>query len=282
MYPGRSEQSLHPLPPDPRSLPRDRTPFPRHTRVPSIAIAICTCSRPTDLAQTLRTVLAEPLASQIIISSDGIDIETDVLMVEARRSDTRVTLQRGPRLGQAANKNACVDVCETDLILFLEDGSTLASDFIRFALPSATDDVIIASAATASDSRIFQPSSGPTHWLPVASLPPQAFAVPGAIFPVNFLRASPFHESYSHGGEILDLALSAEVSGITIRSISFDDLSGIDRLLRGVDMQAHNRGLLCGLQHYVSSSTTKRRSKRDSGRSAALLFFLLFLSFRVD
>ena len=44
---------------------------------PSLTVAICTRERPADLEDCLSSVLVDRRVSEVLVSSDGLDLETD-------------------------------------------------------------------------------------------------------------------------------------------------------------------------------------------------------------
>jgi glycosyltransferase involved in cell wall biosynthesis len=219
---------------------------------PSICVAICTRNHPDDLQFCISTVTADPLLSQIIISSDGIDIETDRVVMKAVFSDPRVDTQRGPRLGPAANRNACVDVCRTDFIIFLEDTAQLATGLVRRALKVVNPWVIVTGFGITQGDRVAHYEYDILGFQRVVAGPSaQAIHMNTAVFPVNFLRKNPFHEGYRGGGEDIDMALLAIRAGLTIVQIDAGimcDSSSVQRK-RDSPNAVFSRGLLCALRY---------------------------------
>ena len=44
---------------------------------PSLTVAICTKERPVDLGDCLSSVLVDQRVSEVLVSNDGLDLETD-------------------------------------------------------------------------------------------------------------------------------------------------------------------------------------------------------------
>ena len=191
------------------------------TRGATLAIAICTLDNPSGLRRCIRAAVSEPLLSQVIVMSDGLDSETDEVTAEAARIDGRVTLQHGPRLGMAASKNACVDVCDAEFILFLEDHNELLPGFVEEALRHVDRQVIVTGRANA---RLLAAGTG-------------------SIFPTDFLRRKPFHEAYCYDGDVIEIALCAAHLGLTIVNLGMEGIASTRNRVAAEGEHSYYRGL---------------------------------------
>jgi GT2 family glycosyltransferase len=110
------------------------------TRLTSVAVAIPTKHRPNDLAETLRSVLAQNLLPQrIIVIDQSTDQESQRLsaalferMRGARTERVLFDYVRDPRLsGLTAARNRALKLVREEIVLFLDDDVTLEPDFLK-------------------------------------------------------------------------------------------------------------------------------------------------------
>lgn len=186
----------------------------------SVAVAICTRHRPTDLAACLISVLADSLVTEVLVSADDTDRETDDVVEELLAVDERVTFLRGPRRGLAANRNTCIAACRSDYLLFLDDDARLAPGFVKAAARLAQGDQIVTGWEDKAGQKV-EPHHpdffGFQRLIPKGEL--RAIVINATLFPTSFLRRRPFDEFYTYGSEEIDIAQAARTEGTRIIQI---------------------------------------------------------------
>ena len=185
--------------------------------IPSLTVAICTRERPTDLAGCLEHALADHRVSEVLVSSDGLDAETDTVVDHFSSKDPRVHFLRGPRLGLAANRNECIANSQSEYLLFLDDDARMDSDFLTYALPEVGPDRIVTGWELKDGTRIEPHNAdffGYQRKAPKGSL--RSIVMNSTIFPMSFLTRRPFDEFYRYGSEEIDMAMAASSSGMSI------------------------------------------------------------------
>jgi GT2 family glycosyltransferase len=183
----------------------------------SLCVAVCTRGRPSQLTLCIESIVRSPLVDQIVVSSDGVDNETDLVVWQARERYPHVDLVRGPRVGLAANRNACIGASRTNYIHFLDDDARLDPGFLPTALPLADQGRLVTGWELQHGTRIVPHHPSFLGFQQVAATPPlHAIVINATIFPVPFLRANPFDEYYRFGSEELDIAMRAVSSGLEI------------------------------------------------------------------
>jgi GT2 family glycosyltransferase len=186
-----------------------------------LTVAICTRDRPSWLRRCL-TSLAEAEGSiwETIVSDDGTDPRTDEVVEEFTGKLPRLRLIRGPRLGLAANRNACIDAATGNYMLFLDDDARLDGDFLTHAIPHVRGDVLV-SGFEWKGSLAVRPND--LDFLGFMRRPPgpqrRSLCMNASIFPTAFLRRTGFDEFFRYGYEEADIALAGLRSGMTIVGI---------------------------------------------------------------
>ena len=188
---------------------------------PSLTVAICTRERPADLEDCLSSVLVDQRVSEVLVSSDGLDLETDSVINRFVAEDARVQFLRGPRIGLAANRNVCIANCSSEYILFLDDDARLQAEFLTEALRQVTPTRIITGWEIKSG-RIVEAHNadffGYQRKDPRGQL--RAIVINSTIFPALFLKSRPFDEFYRYGSEEIDMAIAATSNGLTIEKVA--------------------------------------------------------------
>jgi GT2 family glycosyltransferase len=183
-----------------------------------LTVAICTRDRPDWLRRCLTSIAeVDGPIRETIVSDDGTDPRTDEVIEEFEAKLPRLRLIRGPRLGLAANRNACVDAAIGDYMLFLDDDARLGEDFLTRAMPHVREDVVVTgfewqgSLAVRPNDLGFlgfmRRPPGPQRW---------SLCMNATIFPTAFLRRTGFDEFFRNGYGEADIALAALRSGLTI------------------------------------------------------------------
>jgi glycosyltransferase involved in cell wall biosynthesis len=129
-------------------------------------------------------------------------------------------LIRGPRLGLAANRNACIDAATGNYLLFLDDDARLDADFLPHALPHVRDDTLLTGFLWEGSTAV-RPND--LDFLGFMRRPPaserRSLSMSATIFPTAFLQRTGFDEFFRYGYEEADIALVAVGSGMTISGI---------------------------------------------------------------
>lgn len=184
---------------------------------PSLTVAICTRERPDDLAGCLECALADDRVSEVLVSSDGLDAETDTVVHNFSTQDSRVRFIRGPRRGLAANRNACIANCQSEYILFLDDDARMEPEFLTKALLQVAPNRIVTGWELNNGNQI-EPHNA--DFFGYQRKPPKrvlrSLVINSAIFPMSFLTRRPFDEFYCFGSEEIDMAMAATHSGVSI------------------------------------------------------------------
>jgi glycosyltransferase involved in cell wall biosynthesis len=186
-----------------------------------LTVAICTRDRPDWLRRCL-TSLAEADGSiwETIVSDDGTDPRTDEVVEELKGKLPGLRLIRGPRLGLAANRNACIDAATGDYILFLDDGARLGQDFLTHAMPHVREDVLVTGFVWEGPLAV-RPND--LDFLGFVQCPPRpqrrSLCMSATILPTAFLRRTGFDEFLRYRYEEADIALAALRCGMTIVEI---------------------------------------------------------------
>jgi glycosyltransferase involved in cell wall biosynthesis len=186
-----------------------------------LTVAICTRDRPDWLRRCL-TSLAQTDGPiwEIIVSDDGTDPRTDEVIEEFKAKLSELRLIRGPRLGLAANRNACVDAATGDYMLFLDDDARLGQDFLPHAIPHVREDVLVTGFEWQGSLAVWP---NDLDFLGFMRRPPgpqrRSLCMNATIFPTAFLRHAGFDEFFRYGYEQADIALAALRWGMTIVGI---------------------------------------------------------------
>jgi len=184
---------------------------------PSLSVAICTRNRPQELAACIEHALADPRVAEVLVSSDGVDVETDAVVDGFRAQDPRVRFLRGRRQGLAANRNECIANCRTDYVLFLDDDARLDPAFLDVALPRLSPQHLVTGWEDQNGRRIVPVNASFFgHQRVPNNGRPRSIVVNATIFPVAFLARRPFDEFYRFGAEEIDMALAACSAGLSI------------------------------------------------------------------
>ena len=186
-----------------------------------LTVAICTRDRPDWLRRCLASIAeADGPIRETIVSDDGTDPRTDEVIEELEAKLPRLRLIRGPRLGLAANRNACVDAAIGDYMLFLDDDGRLGEDFLTRAMPHVREDVVVTGFVW-EGARAVRPND--LDFLGFMRRPPgqrrRSLCMNATILPTAFLRRTGFDEFFRYGYEEADIALAALRSGLTIVGI---------------------------------------------------------------
>lgn len=186
----------------------------------TFCVAVCTRNRPTELRECLRSIASSPLVDEVVISSDGSDIETELVASEAVVDFRSLKFLRGPRRGLSANRNSCIQAVDSDYVLFLDDDARLSPEFVELALAAAAPDRLVTGweirdgyMVTAHDPDFL----GFQHETPVGS--PRGIVINATIFPASFLRRRGFDEFYRYGSEEVDIAFAAACHGLIITTV---------------------------------------------------------------
>jgi glycosyltransferase involved in cell wall biosynthesis len=191
-----------------------------------LTIAICTRDRPDWLRRCLTSIAeAKGPIWEILVSDDGTDPRTDEVVEELKIKLPELQLIRGPRLGLAANRNACIDAATGDYLLFLDDDARLGEDFLACAMPHARADVLV-TGFERQGSFALRPKD--LDFLGFARLPsgPQrrSLCMNATIFPTAFLRRTGFDEFFRCSYQEADIALAALRWRMTIVGIEAANL----------------------------------------------------------
>jgi len=192
---------------------------------PSLAVAICTKERPTDLADCISSVLVDQRVSEVLVSSDGLDFQTDSVINQFLGEDARVRFLRGPRTGLAANRNVCIANCLSDYMLFLDDDARLQEDFLTEALRQVSPSRLITGWENKSGRLVEAHNAdffGYQRKKRKGEL--RSIVINSTIFPTAFLKSRPFDEFYRYGSEEIDMAIAATSSGLKISAINAGNL----------------------------------------------------------
>jgi GT2 family glycosyltransferase len=186
-----------------------------------MTVAICTRDRPDWLRRCLTSIAeANGFVWETIVSDDGTDPRTDAVVEEFKAKLPRLRLIRGPRLGLAANRNACIDAATGNYVLFLDDDARLGDDFLSHAMPHVREDVLVTGFEW-QGSLAVRPND--LDFLGFMQRPPgpnrRSLCINATIFPTQFLRHTGFDEFFRYGYEEADIALAALRSGMTIVGI---------------------------------------------------------------
>lgn len=185
-----------------------------------LTVAICTRDRPAWLRQCLASIAdAREFIWETVVSDDGTDPRTDDVVEEFKGKIPRLRLIRGPRLGLAANRNACIDATTGKYLLFLDDDARLA-DFLPHALSHVRDDTLVTGFEWQGTLAV-RPND--LDFLGFMRRPPmskrRSLCMNATIFPTAFLRRVGFDEFFRYGYEEADIALAAIRSGMTILGV---------------------------------------------------------------
>jgi glycosyltransferase involved in cell wall biosynthesis len=191
------------------------------SREGDLTVAICTRDRPDWLRRCLTSIAeADGPIWETIVSDDGTDPRTDEVVEELKGKGSRLRLIRGPRLGLAANRNACIDTATGKYMLFLDDDARLAADFLSHAMPHVREDVLVTGFEW-QGSLAVRPND--LDFLGFMRRPPgpkrRSLCMNATIFPTAFLRRMGFDEFFRYGYEEADIALAALRSRMTIVGI---------------------------------------------------------------
>ena len=193
----------------------------RSSRECHLTVAIPTRDRPDWLRRCL-TSLAEADGPiwETIVSDDGTDPRTDEVVAELEGKLPRLRLIRGPRLGLAANRNACIDAATGDYMLFLDDDARLGEDFLTHVMPHVREDVLVTGFVWEGPRAV---RANDLDFLGFMQCPPgpqrRSLCMSATILPTAFLRRTGFDEFFRYGYEEADIALAAVRSGMTIVGI---------------------------------------------------------------
>jgi GT2 family glycosyltransferase len=186
-----------------------------------LTVAICTRDRPEWLRRCLASIAeADGSIWETIVSDDGIDPRIDEVVEDLNVKLPRLRLIRGPRLGLAANRNACIEAATSDYMLFLDDDARLDEDFLTHAMPHVREDVLVTGFERQGPLAV-RPND--LDFLGFMQSPPgpqrRSLCMNATIFPTEFLRRTGFDEFFRYGYEEADIALAAIHSGMTILGI---------------------------------------------------------------
>jgi GT2 family glycosyltransferase len=101
------------------------------TRIPSLAILICTMNRPQELHRCLTSIGACAMQPREIVISDDSPDGTETAAVCSRFPLVRYFA--GPRRGLCANRNAVIDRTAADFVSLLDDDVVVPADFMSRA-----------------------------------------------------------------------------------------------------------------------------------------------------
>jgi glycosyltransferase involved in cell wall biosynthesis len=186
-----------------------------------LTVAICTRDRPDWLRRCLTSLCqADGPISEIVVSDDGTNPRTDEVVEELKAKLPTLRLIRGPRLGLAANRNACVDAATGDYMLFLDDDARLGQGFLTQAMTHVGEDVLVTGFVW-EGSHAIRPND--LDFLGFMRCPPgpqrRSLCMSATILPTAFLRRTGFDEFFRYGYEEADIALAALRCGMTIVGI---------------------------------------------------------------
>lgn len=188
------------------------------TDSPSLSVAICTRSRPAELQRCLTSLesVADKL-HEVLVSTDGIDVETDEVALAYRDRLPSLTLIRGPRLGLAANRNACVEWATGDYILYLDDDARLDATLLERAMPLARRDRLVTGFEYRRGEKV---TAHEPNFLGFLRRPPgkahRCIVINATIFPRTFLAQRGFDPFFRFGSEEADIAMLATHRGLKI------------------------------------------------------------------
>ncbi|MEO0529297.1 MAG: glycosyltransferase [Planctomycetota bacterium] len=98
----------------------------------SIAVCICTMSRPEDLQKAMRALAdCSPRPEEIIVSDDSPD--DDRRSEELCTTFERARYTRGPRRGLSANRNHAISIATSTWLHFIDDDVIVAENFYGLA-----------------------------------------------------------------------------------------------------------------------------------------------------
>jgi glycosyltransferase involved in cell wall biosynthesis len=167
-----------------------------------LAVAIVTRCRPSHLAECLATVGASPLVDEVVVSSDGVDLETDEIAYAAQQQfATPLVYTRGPRTGPDANRDACIAAVTAQYVLLLDDGARLSRGFLEVALPLVGPRRLVTSRQSRN---AIEPSGR------------RGSALNSTIVPTAFMRVHPFLGAGKSGGEDVDIVMRAAAAGYEV------------------------------------------------------------------
>jgi glycosyltransferase involved in cell wall biosynthesis len=186
-----------------------------------LTVAICTRDRPDWLRRCLASIAdADEFIWETLVSDDGTDPRTDDTVEEFRGKISGLRLIRGPRLGLAANRNACINAATGNYLLFLDDDARLDADFLPHASPHVRDDTLLTGFEWQGTLAV-RPND--LDFLGFMRRPPaserRSLCMNATIFPMAFLRRTGFDEFFRYGYEEADIALAAIRSGMTILGV---------------------------------------------------------------
>jgi glycosyltransferase involved in cell wall biosynthesis len=189
-------------------------------------VVVCTRDRPIELGRCLQSIAAARAGgaevAEVVVGDDGTEAggapAADVVATVVGLPPCRVL--DGPRAGLAANRNACVDVVEGELVLFLDDDATLTAELVHAALAEAGPDRIVTGFEWRGAERVEPQDPDFLGYLrrPRAE-PLSTLVVNAAVFPTAFLRQHGFDEFFRFGSEEIEIALLARQVGLTLRYV---------------------------------------------------------------
>ena len=182
-----------------------------------LCVAICTRNRPKQLEECLQSIESSDLVDEVVVSSDGSDIETEMVAMAAAGKFRRFRFLRGPRCGLAANRNNCIAAIRSEYVLFLDDDARLSASFLEMALSAATPDRLVTGWELRNGRRITPPDPDFLGFQRNApSGDPKGIVINSTLFPTNFLRLRNFDNFYKFGSEEVDIAFGAAKLGMKI------------------------------------------------------------------
>jgi glycosyltransferase involved in cell wall biosynthesis len=243
-----------------------------------LCVAICTRNRPQQLADCLHSLESSDLVDEVIVSTDGSDIETEMVALSAAGQFRHFSFLRGPRGGLAANRNNCIAAVRSAYVLFLDDDARLSAPFVEAALSAAGADRLVTGWELRAKGRVTPHDPDFLGFQRLApNGTPKGIVINSTLFPTAFLRSRCFDDFYEFGSEEVDIAFGAAKRGLQIVEIDEGNVHlHVESSREGNDDAATASRVYFGVRRY--------RDYERSGLNLAVFLVLVLanaLGFRI-
>jgi glycosyltransferase involved in cell wall biosynthesis len=233
----------------------------------NLSLCICTMNRPEELRTALQSILEGSVQPhEIIVSDDG-----DGTAAAVAAEFPGVVYQQGPRLGLAANRNACIELATGDLIAFIDDDVKVSGEFVAVA-SSYSEQFAVYTGWELNHSS--QPARKVTphnaSFLGFQREDPagdyRSIVINATVFPAELFKKALFDAKIRYGYEEIDIARHAVRLGFIIR---YDDALHVEHFPAASNRDGY-AGVLNVSRLYI---THKAYSQYDRKPLKAAVFF---------
>ena len=182
----------------------------------TITVCICTRNRPEELSSALESLCNGSIRATRVLVSDDSDENTQSATREVART-YGADYQVGPRNGLGANRNACVEVVETDLVAFIDDDVRVSPEFVAHAIGCTSEAITTGWEMNYYEARPKRVVSSNPSFLGFQKRPTKgaysSIVINATVIPAHAFADIRFDSLTRYGYEELDFARHARANG---------------------------------------------------------------------